>query len=131
MSQSQRGTGLLSRQGKRQGNGGGVGKLSSASAPDLPAAALSLHLHQTDLESRTAQPQRADTVCTSLGAAMPSIQHLPPMIQHRKLGHSPSPFKYNPNESVQWLLCFKRKSWPTLYVLSQKNCNSSFPQKTP
>lgn len=47
MFQSQRGTGLLSRPGERQGNDGGVGKPSSASTPDLPAAALSLPLLQT------------------------------------------------------------------------------------
>lgn len=49
MSQPQRGTDLLSRQAEGQGNGGGVGKPSCASTPDLPAAALSLHLHQAAL----------------------------------------------------------------------------------
>lgn len=39
------------------------------------------------------------------GLRCPAIQNLPPVIQHSKLGHSPSPFKYQTNESVQWLLC--------------------------
>lgn len=66
------------------------------------------------------------------GLPCPAIWYLPPVIQHRKLGHSPSPFKYKSNESVQWLLCVLNGSrGPQFMYCSVRTATPLFLPKLP